>query len=60
MVRKKSLLAGGCILVLVALFVCVTLVLLSTVFCPQDTEIAAELEKRYGMAFTVQDSARLT
>lgn len=58
--RKKRLLAGGCILVLVVLFVCVTPVLLSTVFCPQDTEIATELESRYGMAFTVQDSARLT
>ena len=60
MVREKRLLAGGCILVLVVLFVCVIPVLLSTVFCPQDTEIAAELERRYGMAFTVQDSARLT
>lgn len=60
MVRKKRLLAGGCILVLVVLFVCVTPILLSTVFCPPDAEIAAELERRYGMAFTVQDSARLT
>lgn len=58
--EKKILIVGECILSFVILIGWIVPILFSIIFSTQEVESAAELAARYGMAFTVQNSAMMT